>query len=166
MKIIFLISLISLSQITFCQIGDWVWMNGSNTPNPNAFYGIQGVSSPSVSPSGVYEPIEWTDKQGNFWILGGQNYSSLNNDLWKYDKITGEWTWMRGSAMSCPVGNYGTQGVSSSSNLPGGRGICGTSWTDSIGNLWLFGGWACWDGLGTGNTIINDLWKYNIASNQ
>ena len=37
------------------------------------------------------------------------------------------------------AGIYGTLGVASSSNFPGGR-VGAISWADSSGNLWLFGG--------------------------
>ena len=36
-------------------------------------------------------------------------------------------------------GVYGTQGIAAASNVPGGRENA-VSWTDSKGNLWLFGG--------------------------
>lgn len=163
-KLLFVLSFL-LVEFSFSQVGDWVWVKGNNTPNQLGVYGTQGVSSPLVNPPGVYEPIEWTDKQGNFWVMGGQNSNGLSNDLWKYDRITNEWTWMKGQSVYNQVANYGTQGVSASTNLSGGRGVCSTSWTDSIGNLWLFGGWECWD-AGGGNNIINDLWKYNIATNE
>lgn len=42
----------------------------------------------------------------------------------------------------------------------------GTTWTDQTGNLWLFGG----VGLGYNSTAfsdyLNDLWQYNISSNE
>jgi hypothetical protein len=47
---------------------------------------------------------------------------------------------------------YGTAGVASASNVPGSRNSS-TSWSDSSGNLWLFGG----------SGYFNDLWKFNIA---
>jgi len=36
-------------------------------------------------------------------------------------------------------GVYGSLGVASASNIPGGR-VGAISWTDSSGDLWLFGG--------------------------
>ena len=59
---------------------------------------------------------------------------------------TSEWTWMggsnvipSGSSEPGPPGVYGTMGVASATNMPGGR-FYAASWTDKQGNLWLFGG--------------------------
>jgi hypothetical protein len=38
-------------------------------------------------------------------------------------------------------GVYGTQGTAAASNVPGAR-YSASSWIDSSGNLWLFGGLA------------------------
>ena len=52
-------------------------------------------------------------------------------------------------------GEYGTLGVGSGSNYPGAREGA-VSWTDSSGNLWLFGGTPNW------NNGFNDLWKLTL----
>ena len=53
---------------------------------------------------------------------------------------------------------YGTMGTPAVGNVPGGRkNAC--SWTDSNGNLWLFGGDG-YDSAGNGG-YLNDLWKFN-----
>ncbi len=49
-------------------------------------------------------------------------------------------------------GNYGALGVASPTNWPGPRNDA-VNWTDSTGNLWLFGGNSVND--------YNDLWKYS-----
>ncbi len=38
------------------------------------------------------------------------------------------------------------------------------SWTDSHGNLWLFGGYGY--GSTTSSGYLNDLWRYDPATNQ
>ena len=61
------------------------------------------------------------------------------NDLWKYDGTY--WTWVSGNNSTNQPGVYGTQGVASSSNIPGARnGV--SSWIDSNNILWLFGGYG------------------------
>jgi hypothetical protein len=52
-----------------------------------------------------------------------------------------------------PVTVYGTKGVASASNNPGGRENA-VSWIDSGGSLWLFGG-----------DDQNDLWKFSPRAN-
>lgn len=54
-------------------------------------------------------------------------------------------------------GTYGTQGTPASGNVPGARYTTST-WTDSSGNLWLFGG-AGYSAAGT-PVDLNDLWIF------
>jgi hypothetical protein len=82
----------------------------------------------------------------------------------------GDWTWANGDSVADQAGVYGQIGVPAVGNVPGGRsGAVG--WTDSSGNLWLFGGlgptvgsWCSLDSaICTSGTAIylNDLWKYD-----
>ncbi len=64
---------------------------------------------------------------------------------------------MGGSSTNQDVaGVYGTLGTPSAANLPGSR-YWATSWADSKGNLWLFGGVG--RASGSGNGHLNDLWR-------
>jgi hypothetical protein len=85
--------------------------------------------------------------------------------------ITGrnEWTWIAGANTNDQPGIYGTLGTPAATNTPGARNSAST-WTDSAGNLWLFGGnyGAFGNGLigpGGQETLIytdyNDLWKFS-----
>jgi hypothetical protein len=58
------------------------------------------------------------------------------------------------------IGTYGTHGTAAPGNIPGGR-FHAVRWTDSSGNLWLFGGDAL-DSNGT-KSYLNDLWKYSAG---
>lgn len=71
---------------------------------------------------------------------------------------TSEWAWMSGSQAAGATGVYGTLGDTSISNVPGARRNAFT-WTDSSGNLWLFGGYGK-DSSGDAGEL-NDLWVYN-----
>ncbi|MBN2544823.1 MAG: galactose oxidase [Spirochaetes bacterium] len=73
------------------------------------------------------------------------------------------WMLINGSDQIEGDGIYGTQGAPATGNIPGGREGA-TTWKDSSGNFWLFGGYGKdKDGL-EGN--LNDLWKYNPSTNQ
>ena len=141
------------------QPGEWVWLHGSNLNNSLGNYGVQGVSSPLNDPTSLYEPCEWTDLNGNYWMYGGAN-GNLNptNDLWKYDISTNEWTWISGTHAINDPGVYGIQGVPSPANRPPSRSWASASWADLSGNLWFFGG--------LNPSAQNDLWKYDIAANE
>jgi N-acetylneuraminic acid mutarotase len=68
------------------------------------------------------------------------------------------WTWVGGADVVNQSGVYGTQGTPSSSNIAGARQGA-VSWTDSSGNLWLFGGGG-YDSAGTFG-FLNDLWRFD-----
>jgi len=137
---------------------EWTWVNGNNTVSNRGVYGVQGIAAPSNKPGGRDFAASWTDSSGNFWLFGGYGYATgfdgFLNDLWKYDVSTNLWTWMKGNDTTNTAGVYGLMGIPASANMPGAR-WGSNSWTDSYGNLWLFGG-----------GFLNDLWKYNIATNQ
>jgi hypothetical protein len=160
---------------------EWAWMAGRSTLNcfgetivdcagwPGV-YGTLGAPAVANIPGGRQGALSWVDGSGHFWLLGGfgtdgagDNYIYLN-DLWEFDPSTNEWTWMSGSstapALTGVPGVYGTLGTPAAGNTPSGR-ESGSSWVDSSGHLWLFGG--------EGNIVIgniglfvfsNDLWAY------
>ncbi|MGH8291431.1 MAG: kelch repeat-containing protein [Steroidobacteraceae bacterium] len=53
-----------------------------------------------------------------------------------------------------PATHRGAQGTPSANNTPGNRDT-GQVWTDTSGNVWIFGG------NDTANNHYNDLWKYS-----
>ncbi len=155
--------LLSVACITlssaFAQLGEWVWLRGSNFNNSLGSFGVQGVASPANDPPALYEPCEFTDLNGNFWMYGGADGGlAARNDLWKYDPTANEWTWMTGTNATNDPGVYGTQGVPSPGNRPPSRGWAAASWTDISGNFWFLGG--------LNSSSFNDLWEYNIATNE
>jgi hypothetical protein len=82
----------------------------------------------------------------------------------------GQWTWAGGANVADQAGVYGIEGTPSAANVPGARAGA-VSWTDSSGNLWLFGGAGpsvgggcrlmdplCFAGTAE---LYNDLWKFD-----
>src|SRR5205823_677503 len=99
------------------QGGIWTWMNGNSIQNTAGAFGTLGTPSVNNHPPGVYEPCEWKDKQGNFWIFGGtQGYPNNLSALWKYNPLTSEWTWVMGNTTINQQPVYGTIGVPAASN--------------------------------------------------
>ena len=145
---------------------EWTWVKGADTLNSVGNFGIQGTAADTNLPPARNRPLYWTDNDGNFWLFGGLNFNNERvNDLWKYDVGANQWTWMKGSAIAgAPAaGVYGTIGMEDPANVPGGRNG-GFNWTDNDGNLWLFGG----SGFAADAAFqdrLNDLWKYDIATN-
>ena len=140
-------------------------MHGASTGTVAASagnFGTQGVAAPTNDPPRAYNGADWTDLNGNFWTFGG--VSPSGDALWKFDPLTNMWTWVKGPNTANNPGVYGTKGVSSPANYPGTRYQGMFAWTGANGDLWLYGG------MGNGSTnaqgYLNDLWRYNIASNQ
>jgi N-acetylneuraminic acid mutarotase len=166
MKLLITISLSLFSLSLLAQIttnSQWTWMKGDNTANSAGVYGTLGVASPTNKP-GAREGcgMNWTDASGNLWLYGDGGYDvngsyGTLNDLWKYDPLSNQWTWVNGSNTVIAPTVYGTKGVAAAGNNPGARHLS-TTWIDNSGDLWLFGGYG---NAGT----LNDMWKYNIASN-
>jgi hypothetical protein len=138
-------------------------------------YGTQGKASSGNWPSCRSDGVSWIDESGNFWLFGGQYDTVPLNDLWEYNKASGEWAWMNGSNTPGPFGSgafgvYGTLGTPSASNTPGGR-IGASAWTDKSGHLWLFGGEGngpevLVDGNIYDSGYLNDLWEYGTSTNE
>ena len=139
----------------------WTWISGSSSFNKNGTYGTRGVPSSANTPGGRQNSISWIDSNGNLWLFGGNGFAETGgiaylNDLWKYDVTNNTWTWVSGSKTSNQAAVYGTQGTESGSNIPSAR-FGALSWIQND-NLYLFGGQIA------ASTRVNDLWKFNIAS--
>lgn len=148
--------------------GQWAWMHGNATNGFTPRNGTKGVFHPLNTPGGRLEATcSWTDQTGKLWFFGGQAKDSQGtngslNDLWVYDPAINEWAWMGGDTIANKYGIYGTQGVGSVNNYPGARQLY-TNWIDDNGDLWLWGG----SGYGESSLgLLNDLWKYEIATGE
>jgi len=136
----------------------WTWVSGNNIVNQNGVYGSLINNIPGSRSSS----IPWIDSN-NLLLFGGQGFDSIGdngalNDLWEYSISNNEWTWISGNNTIDQFGIYGTQGISSSNNIPGSR-YSSISWIDSSNNnLWLFGGYGFKDDGQEG--YLNDLWSY------
>jgi N-acetylneuraminic acid mutarotase len=161
---------------------EWTWMGGSNKCCQDGSYGTLGKPSAENSPGSRWWSVGWVGEAGNLWLFGGLaqvstdngNFRDLN-DLWKFDPVTNEWTWMGGSSSagsSCVFyaqaanicgwkGRYGKNGVPASGNYPGSRESA-IAWSDLKGHLWLFGGLG-FDSSGNRN-YLNDLWAFDPLS--
>jgi len=168
-----------LVSISHAQTYEWAWMGGnplSAYSSQLGNYGAPGTPAPGNMPGGHHGSVTWVDKQGNLWLFGGEGIDGLGqwgnlNDLWKYSPSTHQWTWVSGSDRisgtigmpTGPVGVYGTLGVPSPTNVPGGR-IWATGSVDADGKLWLFGGQGFDSAGNTGN--LNDFWRFDPATSQ
>jgi N-acetylneuraminic acid mutarotase len=161
-------------------IREWTYMAGTETmgclPNSDkqncgraGVYGTMGVPASGNLPGGRTQAMNWTDRDGRFWLFGGSGYNAdgaynILNDLWEFNPTTREWTWIGGNeGAGSGAGVYGTLRVPSPENIPGSRDGAAT-WTDKSGNFWLFGGNAL-DANGQIG-LPNDFWKFEPAASQ
>jgi N-acetylneuraminic acid mutarotase len=81
--------------------------------------------------------------------------------------VPGAWTWMGGSSTIAnghsQPGVYGTFGVASAANIPYSRNYAST-WVDTAGNLWLFGGVTL--DAQDDSYELNDLWEYDPKTDE
>ena len=146
----------------------WTWESGSNITNHPGVYGSLGVAAQGNSPGSRNYAASWTDTSGNLWLFSGVGDDSTGNfgylnDLWEFNPSTLEWTWVAGSNLVGQLGSYGTLGTPAPANVPGGRNQSST-WTDTSGNLWLFGGY----GLDSTGILgyLNDFWEFNPSTKE
>lgn len=142
------------------QTGSWTWVGGKTTTFvATVMSSSDGISDPCNIPGNRVGGNTWVDPEGNLWMQGGDRSYIRTNELWKFDPLTNAWARMKSSNSSYAV--YGSLGVESPTNIPGGR-IHAYNWMDAAGNFWYFGG----DGFGAGGAgQMNDLWFYNRGTN-
>jgi len=151
--------------------GEWAWMSGSRTGGQSGVYGKLGTPAAGNMIGGRNSAVSWTDSSGHFWLFGGTGFDADGvfgnlNDLWVYNPSLGphgEWIWMGGGStvpgyMEGQPGVYGKLGTPAAGNIPGGRQWA-SSWIDSSGHLWLFGGNG--DDAHGNAGYLNDLWEFN-----
>ena len=144
------------------ESGIYTWIGGSNEDGASGIYGEKGVPSVNKIPGARSSSAFWTDEDGMMWLFGGYESFEYNNDLWKFNPFTDEWTWISGRNSQNIPGNYGTKGVPDPNNEIGSRRYT-RGWVDNDGNFWIFGG-AGIDSRGVLG-YLNDLWKYNPETN-
>jgi len=142
----------------------WIWEGGANTIGALGSYGAAGTSS--NVPGARYDAVSWTDPAGNMWLFGGFGFAtgataSELNDLWEYLPATGQWNFITGSKTVGAGGVYGSEGAPAPGNVPGAR-YSPSGWTDSSGNLHLFGGYGMDSSTTPGG--LNDLWKFSPST--
>lgn len=167
----------------------WAWIAGSATVGSGGgqpgVFGTMGSANAANIPSGRDSATRWVDKNGEFWMYGGEGFDSNGQygqleDLWKYDPAGDEWTWMSGSSTlptGCSINEfnnicgwpavYGALGVGAPGISPGSR-IAGAGWADGEGNLWLFGGEGnvFWETMDFSLIDQYDLWEFKPSTRQ
>jgi N-acetylneuraminic acid mutarotase len=135
------------------------------SPGVTIYYTTDGTA-PTVTSAVFGPPITISSSTVLKAMAAAGNYlnsavATADYTMWPAS-ATDEWAWMGGPVTPQPP-VYGTLGTPAAGNLPGNRDGS-TTWTDSSGNLWLFGG----NGIDSTGRInyLNDLWEYNPSTGQ
>ena len=132
---------------------EWTWIDGAGG-STLAVYGTKGVANANNDPGARQEIKSGWVIGDELWMFGG----NTNNDTWRYELSTNQWTWMAGTQVGGSTGSYGTKGVEDPSNVPPGRWSY-TKWKDKNDKLYIFSG-------ADGIRNYNDMWSYNLLNNQ
>ena len=148
------------SDIWYYDIGLKSWAFESNR-GPNEVFTSKNIESTTAHPGNRSRMASAMDKNGNFWIFGGETkdlgFHTGWNDLWKFNTATKNWTWLGGSTTHSSAGSYNITGTP---DWPRAR-YRERGWFDKEGNFWIFGG-LYYDGVNAPYPL-NDMWKYNVS---
>lgn len=137
----------------------WTWISGSKERDAYAHYGEKGTADPANVPGARTSFTNFEQLDGNLMIFGGngktEDTSGLLNDLWSYNLVTNQWTWVSGTNTINAAAVYGTKGEPDSLNRPGGGAGGSISFTQASENaLWIYGGAV------NPSERLGDLWRY------
>ena len=110
---------------------------------------------------------------GTLWMFGGEGRPNpyaygIVNDIWRFDPLKLEWTWIPGSTQYYYGAEYTVENRSSDYGLldewganyrPGSRKGA-IAWSDNAGNVWIFGGAGYAPGTYFGD--LQDLWYLDL----
>ena len=131
--------------------------NGSNLSIPsNGTYPF----AITIAAGGTYDVTVLTQPSGETCTVPNPSGDANSNVTVTVTCSVNMWTWENGPEIGGQSGVYGTEGQAAPGNIPGGR-YGASTWIDSSGNFWLFGGYG-YDATGRIN-YLNDLWKFSAG---
>jgi hypothetical protein len=144
----------------YSAVGAAIYANAQNE-------GQTGTETSVLMPYSRLGAAAWTDKSGNLWLFGGSAIPGFLNDMWEFNTstFTGYNTnTFTNNTLQWSVAVAGGFDKPTTGTTPGAR-VNATTWTDSSGNFWLFGGYG-YDGTTPTATLgfLNDLWMFNPST--
>ena len=141
-------------------INQWAWMKGPQLQNyTGGHYGIMGVADSLNLPPARSSFASWQDANGHFYIFGGGR-TDPNDDVWKFDATTTDWTWVGGNQLTNDTGLYGLYCDTSYSPRPKGRYE-----NRSPKAIGCYDAFLAFGGTKEAIWTYNDLWLYNLQNN-
>ena len=141
---------------------EWALMKGDTIPNSIGNYGTKGVEDSNNIPPARWSYSRWKGSDGCFYLFGGGTPDY--NDVWKYNPITNNWTWVSGTNQMNDSGTYNAYCAPSLDKYPAARCFNpGISAGNCSSIFWTFGGYYFKIGA---TRILNDLWNFNPSNNK
>jgi len=157
--------------MTSCKLALFVlfFIATSLFPAPAYSWDLLGTTTPTSGnayPGSRSGAANWVSN-GTVWMFSGLGTEATSAEgyltsLYKYNLTTSKWSLAAGPTTTNQAAIFPS--AIGGKGFPGGR-YGASQWTDSAGNLWLFGG----NGNGNDSStvgLLNDLWKYNPILNQ
>jgi len=158
--------------------GFWAWSSGSNVADQNGVYGTIATSNATLNeaassvPGARWGSTGWVSPDnGNLFLFGGFGYGNNNtiptgflNDVWEFDRSSGQWIWWKGSSDVNQPGSYLTAPVdffqvNYTNNVVGARRGAARWLPDRLGYVYMFGGEG-YAATGGPYGHLNDVWRY------
>jgi len=158
--------------------GFWTWVSGSNVANQNGVYGSQATSNLTLNEAATSVPgarwgsMGWVSPDnGNPFLFGGFGYGSNStqptgflNDVWEFDRSTGQWIWWKGSTDVNQPSTYITSPfnyfqLNYTNNAVGARRGAAHWAPDPLGYVYMFGGEG-YAAAGGPYGHLQDFWRY------
>lgn len=142
---------------------NWTWLAGHKT-NPVESYGTKGVAAATNTPGPLLAP-RMVPLDGKLYLYGGVHYV-LHDDIWTFDPLTAQWTWMDGNMQqTTEISEYKKVGQYDITNRTGGHNYH-KMWVSGT-RIYVFGGLGVPANTGLNNTSIrsNALWSYETCKN-
>lgn len=144
---------------------NWSMEAGSTSANGAGSYGTKGVSAPSNYPSARSACSFWGDEDV-LYLYGGQGISSIGgfgylDQLWKYDRASGEWTWLSGTGGSLSVSAAYGESTDNTASVNPGNLRSAILWSNNGTDLFLFGGIRLSPSLANTFVPTNNLWHWD-----
>ena len=144
----------------------WTWLRGVKSTENKAIYGVKGVANATNQPNSKEDCTKNWVKDTKLYLFGGINFDNfigdIPNDLWEYDILTNQWTWIHGDTLINREGVYpSAHCIETPAIYPTGRVLKGASIQSKVCDkvFWMFGG-------GSYNGYYQELWMYKPEENK
>jgi gliding motility-associated-like protein len=146
---------------------NWTWLHGTQGVSNTGVYGIKGVASASNIPPSRYIYSYWQDEDNNLYMYGGMsdNFGNYLNDIWKFDIVINQWTWVGGTQAIDYIGDYDSMCAPSANRFPRSRMENRSIYPRCNTYVYNFGG-SSNDASAFISGFVHDLWFYDISNNQ